>query len=368
MRRLLRFIQSFRSATGEYFTHGQADIAAYNLALLRKGSIIAIALMILYGCFSPLMLHSWALVACYAAFTVLEAALCAVIYRAGAHPAYAQVQCLSYLFVALIMGFVTTISLYPFPDRPAIFFPLFYLLFSMLFSLPYGRIMGLLSGFQLLYLALVVALKQPKTWGYDFYSSLTAFLLSFLAAYLIQDLRCREFTARRELRRLSYLDDLTGLPNRRALDEELERRFAQGLPTALFFMDLDDFKRYNDRYGHVLGDDCLVQVAQALAACAQPQRLFLARYGGEEFAAVADAAPADQLLPQAQDLLKAVDACAIPADFSPTGAVTMSLGLAPSRPQVDTPRSLLLRADRALYQAKAQGKNRLVYAVDGEAE
>ena len=312
MRRLLRFIQSFRSATGEYFIHGQADIAAYNLALLRKGSIIAIALMILYGCFSPLMLHSWALVACYAAFTVLEAALCAVIYRAGAHPAYAQVQCLSYL-------------------------------------------------------ALVVALKQPKTWGYDFYSSLTAFLLSFLAAYLIQDLRCREFTARRELRRLSYLDDLTGLPNRRALDEELERRFAQGLPTALFFMDLDDFKRYNDRYGHVLGDDCLVQVAKALAACAQPQRLFLARYGGEEFAAVADAAPADQLLPQAQALLKAVDACAIPADFSPTGAVTMSLGLAPSRPQVDTPRSLLLRADRALYQAKAQGKNRLVYAVDGEA-
>lgn len=368
MRRLLRFIRSFRSATGEYFAHGQADVAAYNLALLRKGSIIAIALMVVYGCFSPLMLRSWPLVACYAVFTVLEAALYAAIRRAGARPAYAQVQRLSYLFVALTMGFVTTISIFPFPERPAIFFPLFYLLFSMLFSLPYGRIMGLLGGYQLLYLALAVAFKQPATWGYDFYSSLTAFILSFLAAYLIQDLRHREFVAKRQLRRLSYLDDLTGLPNRRALDEELERRTAQGQPTALFFMDLDDFKRYNDRYGHVLGDDCLVQVAQALAACAQPQGLFLARYGGEEFAAVADAAPAAQLLSQARALLQAVDACAIPADYSPTGAVTLSLGVAPSHPQRDTPRSLLLRADRALYQAKAQGKHSVAYAEDDKTE
>jgi diguanylate cyclase (GGDEF)-like protein len=368
MRRLLRFIRSFRSATEAYFTHGQADIAVYNLALLRKGSLIAIALMVVYGCFSPLMLHSWALVACYAAFAVLEAALCAVIYRAGPRPAYAKVQRLSLIFVALIMCFVTTISIFPFRDRPAIFFPLFYLLLSMLFSLPYGRIMGLLGGFQLLYLALVVVFKQPTTWGYDFYSSLTAFLLSFLAAYLIQDLRYREYEARRQLRRLSYLDDLTGLSNRRALDEELERRFAQDRPTALFFMDLDDFKRYNDRYGHVLGDDCLRQVAQALAAYAQPMRLFLARYGGEEFAAVADAAPAERLLAQAQALLQAVDACAIPADYSPTGAVTLSLGLAPSHPRQDTPRALLLRADRALYQAKAQGKHRLAYAEDDKTE
>ncbi|OQX17970.1 MAG: hypothetical protein BWK76_08915 [Desulfobulbaceae bacterium A2] len=167
---------------------------------------------------------------------------------------------------------------------------------------------------------------------------------------------------------LSSQDGLTGLANRRRLDERLEeewRRAARGGdPMGLLMIDIDHFKRFNDTYGHSAGDECLQAVARALAGLLQRPGEFVARYGGEEFMAVLPATAPAGLLLLAERMRAAVEALAIPHAQSPTAShVTVSLGVA-SLQRVDLRSSLEdLRqgADQALYQAKNAGRNQVVH-------
>jgi diguanylate cyclase (GGDEF)-like protein len=178
-------------------------------------------------------------------------------------------------------------------------------------------------------------------------------------------------TKNRELVRLSHVDSLTRVANRRRFDDALQRDWARHLrsraPLSLLMIDIDHFKQYNDRYGHQAGDECLRRVAQALQACLQRGTDLLARYGGEEFAAILDGG--DQgALTVAQRMRQAVEALAIPNAGSQTSPhVTVSIGLAASGSvPADSAAALLQAADRALYGAKAGGRNR-VCAADDEA-
>ncbi len=174
---------------------------------------------------------------------------------------------------------------------------------------------------------------------------------------------------------LSSQDGLTGLANRRRLDERLAdewRRAIRGREAfSLVMIDIDHFKRFNDTYGHAAGDECLKAVAAALAATLQRPCEFVARYGGEEFMAVLPETPHAGLLLMAERLRAAVEALDIPHATSPTaGHVTVSLGAASLvRVERDANLSTLCQAaDQALYEAKAQGRNRAVGAVlDPEA-
>lgn len=178
--------------------------------------------------------------------------------------------------------------------------------------------------------------------------------------------------ARDELHRLSFLDGLTGVANRRYLDAQLDsewRRAAreEGWLGAVM-VDIDHFKRYNDAYGHLAGDECLRRVAQAMAASLRRPGDFLARYGGEEFLVLLPGADLAGALALAQRLRRAVEALDLPHADSPVAPrVTVSLGVAVARPQpADPPQAgeqdLLARADRALYQAKQAGRNQVAAA------
>lgn len=159
-------------------------------------------------------------------------------------------------------------------------------------------------------------------------------------------------------------DPLTGLYNRRYLDATLEREVArckrEGQPLSLLMIDIDHFKKYNDRYGHQAGDETLKCVARALQRSAKRASDLPARYGGEEFALVladTDAAAARQL---AEALRRDVEALAIAHEQSSCGQVTISIGLAATAG--DSCRdvaSLLRAADDALYHAKWGGRNRV---------
>ncbi|WP_395703798.1 diguanylate cyclase [Aquabacterium sp.] len=171
------------------------------------------------------------------------------------------------------------------------------------------------------------------------------------------------------LRRMAFIDGLTGLYNRRHFDERLQQEWLRaqrnGTPLSLLLIDLDGFKRYNDRYGHPAGDDCLRRVAQALALGLLRPADLLARYGGEEFAAILPETDAAGALALAQRLGQLVQALALPHADSPAGlpVVSVSIGVAsrpaaapgePAGPQSE----LLARADRQLYRAKAEGRAR----------
>lgn len=171
-----------------------------------------------------------------------------------------------------------------------------------------------------------------------------------------------------ELARLSSTDALTGLYNRRhfdtALAGELNRAGRSGQPLSLLIVDVDEFKKYNDRQGHPVGDVCLQRVAGALRRNAQRGGEFAARIGGEEFAVVASNLDRAAAAALAARILADIAALAIPHPDSPCGHVTVSIGcstcdLCLSR-DAD---QLIAQADAALYQAKREGRNRCVAAA-----
>lgn len=175
--------------------------------------------------------------------------------------------------------------------------------------------------------------------------------------------------ANAELSRLSTTDALTGLQNRRHFDltlhAEWSRSSRQGRPLALMMVDIDHFKLFNDRYGHLGGDECLRQIATLLRSCIHRAGETLARFGGEEFAILLPDTDAQQATELAQECVRRVEEAHLPHEASPSGAwVTLSIGVATRTGQKDLPATDLVEAaDRALYEAKRSGRNQVVSAT-----
>ena len=172
------------------------------------------------------------------------------------------------------------------------------------------------------------------------------------------------------LENLSNLDGLTGIPNRRRFDEFLKHEWQIAIrghhPLSLIMMDIDYFKLFNDGYGHLAGDDCLKQVAQALAKSVERKTDLLARYGGEEFVCVLPLTDAKGAVVVANKFREHILSLNIPHAYSTeTCQVTLSLGVASQIPAKYTkPIVLIEAADQALYQAKASGRNQVkVYST-----
>lgn len=170
--------------------------------------------------------------------------------------------------------------------------------------------------------------------------------------------------ANAQLHELSTHDPLTGLANRRAIDERLHQEIAacrrEGQPLTVALLDVDHFKRLNDRLGHLAGDQSLKQIAHLLSeACLRP-RDFAGRYGGEEFALILPLTPRSGAMTYARALLRAFHRANIEHPDSPVSdRISLSGGLTTCVPdEHTTAEGLLLRADDALYQAKAKGRNR----------
>jgi len=171
-------------------------------------------------------------------------------------------------------------------------------------------------------------------------------------------------TANQELKRLTSLDGLTGIANRRHFDEVLEREWRramrQGEELSILMCDIDYFKAYNDTVGHQKGDDCLRQVAEALTATLDRGGDLLARYGGEEFIAVLPGTSLSGASFIAAQMRKAIIALDIPHPESPFGHVTASFGIASAVAMPETePKDIVGAADSALYKAKRNGRNRV---------
>ncbi len=168
--------------------------------------------------------------------------------------------------------------------------------------------------------------------------------------------------ANRELQLQAGTDGLTGIANRRRLDEYLNS-IPPGRKTALLLLDVDHFKYFNDRYGHLAGDTALREVAHCIAGAVRGAQDIVARYGGEEFAVVLAQLSPEAALQVAQRIRDDVQALAIPHQDSPHEVVTISIGLAwMDENHMASTGGLIATADEALYLAKTQGRNRVVLA------
>ncbi len=168
--------------------------------------------------------------------------------------------------------------------------------------------------------------------------------------------------ANEQLRRHARTDALTGLDNRRGFDEELRRRLPlmrdSGRPLALLLIDVDHFKRFNDTHGHQAGDRCLQDLAELLQTNIAGVDAAAARYGGEEFAVLLQGPEAYQATAFAETLRKQVAQLRVPTDDGQGAGLTVSIGVARATPHEDE-LSLVAAADRRLYQAKANGRDKV---------
>ncbi|MEN9216621.1 MAG: GGDEF domain-containing protein, partial [Gloeomargarita sp. HHBFW_bins_162] len=279
-------------------------------------------------------------------------------------------------------------------------------LFNIFFALQWYRL-GHNSTFFIMLVIYTVLWSYPDRWGLWFYPlnfvyyigvissgntvALTRFsgyfagfsmlFLTWVCEQIIFDLRLRDFQLRQtvlaqaqelqqvnqELHQMAFRDGLTGLANRRGLDDFLATAWKTGIaaqtPLALLLCDVDHFKRYNDGYGHTAGDQCLREIAQIFRTTFPQTNLCLARYGGEEFAVVLPATTSEAAQAMAQRLLDNVRSTEIPHAYTLTGNhVSMSIGISSTIPHPDlSPNALILSADLALYTAKSQGRNQAVY-------
>jgi len=164
------------------------------------------------------------------------------------------------------------------------------------------------------------------------------------------------------------IDPVSGLFNRRyfhtRMEEELQRAQRHSLSVGLLMIDVDDFKGVNDTYGHLVGDTVIRTIADILR---RSVRVFdvCTRYGGEEFAVVMPGSAADDAARIAERIRQRVESCSSTEPDLASLKVTVSIGLAVSRPEM-SPRDLIAGADLALYQAKRSGKNQVRTAASGD--
>ncbi len=164
-----------------------------------------------------------------------------------------------------------------------------------------------------------------------------------------------------DLARLAMVDDLTRLPNRRHFDLQLDRRLAElnrfGWSFGALMIDLDDFKRVNDRFGHQTGDEVLQMVARTLSANCRPFDT-IARWGGEEFSAIIANVHEEELLKVAEKFRAMVEVSSLRLSETDPLCVTISIGCAIAR-RNETATELMKRTDEMLYAAKRGGRNRV---------
>ena len=190
----------------------------------------------------------------------------------------------------------------------------------------------------------------------------------FISKRLIEKQKENLASTNKILERMSYLDGLTNITNRRFFDEflarELRRAARESFSISLVMLDIDKFKQYNDTFGHQAGDNVLVQVAEVLSKSIKRPGDIAARYGGEEFAIVLTNTDLEGANCVAESVRKSIENLNIENPHSPTNKLTVSCGLACMQPNNDqeSPTIIIASADKALYEAKKAGGNKCIWA------
>jgi diguanylate cyclase (GGDEF)-like protein len=212
-----------------------------------------------------------------------------------------------------------------------------------------------------------------KVWAYQLLFVVLTHVIGATALYAIERVERDSFLRRRLLLLIATRDTLTGLYNRAAFFGQFERTVRQAARESraigVVLLDIDHFKSYNDRYGHLEGDACLRAVANAIRDNFKRPVDAVGRYGGEEFIGVWHDVQPRALRELAEQLRASVQALKIAHSEAPSGRVTISVGAVACVPQEgESLQGLIQRADKALYEAKDKGRNRVVVQVLSSAQ
>ncbi|MBC8528422.1 diguanylate cyclase [Christensenellaceae bacterium NSJ-44] len=342
----------------DYIRRDKEQIREKNLHALQIVSIVFSVLLAIYTIVAYFFFKNPQLMAFYYVFLGLQAVFDCVLLRVvrkDASTRWVQGLCMSASL--LIVGFVIAISVFPYPTRPAIFFPPVLVGMAAIFIFSYERLILLLTGYAAVFAALVMIFKTPQALAYDIWSIIPAYLIAMVCAYNITSLRLGDFHSRMRWMQLSIIDKPTGLLNKAACEDACRACLAEaGRGThALLVLDIDDFKQVNDTYGHQEGDRVLRRLGALLQQGFHEDDV-IGRIGGDEFLVLMK--DIDERT-AGERALEMVGRIAWSLSNHPELRATCSAGLAIAPEDSKDFDAVFARADQALYQAKQQGKNRL---------
>lgn len=250
-----------------------------------------------------------------------------------------------------------------------------YRFLATFFMVSFFPVIGRLSRFFYMTSYMIVseiALILLKTQGVELYSyveiNMLIYIVCLIASNVYHNSVIKNYELHRKLEFLSLKDELTGLSNRRSMNQYFEKNWKLASRSnsniGAIMIDIDHFKKYNDTYGHQTGDECLIQVAKAIKDCFERLTDMTARYGGEEFVIVLSHTSEKEIAVMAERIRSSIENLNLVHEKNhPYQRVTCSIGAALRVPGPYENHELLLKlADDALYKAKEKGRNRIEFA------
>ena len=353
-------LRNFFKQNQEYMNGDRKVICESNQILLRRVSVIYIIILSLYAPLAWIMFENYFLTALYILFIFLQLFFQISLFFTSSknelQPACVQQRC--FVQVCLAMGFIISISVFPSPDSPGIFFAPLLVAIAVLFIFSFRTTLLLLFSFTAVYLLLAILFKTPQSVSYDIWMTPVSLLVAFICTWNVTTLRMKDYFSRRKLIRMSTLDAATGLFNKNTFEtmcDEYIAQHAEDEPCCLFIVDIDQFKQINDCYGHLAGDRVINTIGKVLLAFLGDADL-AGRTGGDEFMLfLTERTVCGKAEDNARHLMNLIRQLCM-QNYAIDVSCSIGIAFGGGR----TFRQMYEAADAALYTAKRAGKNRCV--------
>lgn len=338
-----------------FFTEQKKAIHAYNAKIMSSLLSLMTIVLACYLIFSLLSEFIAEYVPVYLSYFLIVL-LMHISYEKVVKKSIFLTNCYIAGFATVIFSFVCLIGTLFGPSTTAVMFLVYMLTVPMLMIIPVHYMYGFLLTAFVIYSVTALFLKEPVYAAMDCIHGLTCLVLGFFISRRVLESRISLLAINEELDKNSRFDALTGIPNRRSLEQYLQNTYAQSETMTLAMLDIDDFKRYNDTYGHLKGDEAIRSVANILKIHGLEWDCFFARYGGEEFILIDTKHTKTEVQELLEQICEDIRSQNILHENTRANRLTVSIGYAQKLGQ-ESYETLLKRADDALYAAKRGGKN-----------
>lgn len=357
MNKLRATIKSHGRRRRFFLSRERDEIAQNNMSTLRYASLFTVILLVALLLLAVLIIKDWNPSPYHYAFLPASVALCIIAWSKGNKASYRTSVVLCTAFEAILYLFIILIDTLGGPNAPTSFVQLICIALPSLFVLPAWLTYGMLGIAEALYALLVLTLKNNYIAQYDIYGMVAGIFFAVCVSQLVMESRLNTYELKLRYETMSKRDTLSSLYNKRAFFESARRYLELHNPRSscsLAIIDIDDFKRVNDTFGHDTGDKILSSVGDILLELYRPTDL-IARFGGDEYLVLADRMIDESIIHRRFDEMSKRVGEESEALIGRT--VTLSMGSVYADAQTVDFSVLFQQADETLYAAKQAGKN-----------
>ncbi|MBO5277887.1 MAG: GGDEF domain-containing protein [Lachnospiraceae bacterium] len=349
----------YAGVTREVFESCTEEIQNHNTGVVGKVLLMSIVLFALYT-ISGIWIPGFAdMMPYYALFMLISIAMYLHHrHKVGAGRKCKFLQC--YILVGVMFLFCLIKEVFIHSQWPGALFHVVLIGAFALFLMPFWHEVCFCGAISILYLLSAYMVKEPEVFQLEVANVTVSFGLAALTSYVVNRERISYILSKKLLTNSSTVDELTGVYNRRDFNEKVISSYDTERKLALLMIDVDNFKSYNDTYGHLEGDKCLHQIGNALGNVANSNGCYVARYGGEEFVILGSGVDLQGIRQIGWQAVTEIRKLRIENESSPLGIITISVGAAEkNEKRMNAYTDLIREADTALYRAKKAGKNRV---------